>query len=486
MQTIPHVHVHSPLRGPARSRPIRSALSAVAIATLLLATGCGGPPGGVRHAQSLLSDGEYAAADKAADQELVRYPKHPLLWRVKIQSALGRGDNAGAVALYIKYHTLRRRYDTGAIRKMALTTLWQGLRVPSPKIRIRAIKVIERLEVEALARDVGDLVADDDDAVAAAAAIALLRSHPQARRVAHDLLRSSDPRARATVVAGIGRKLKGAARPNILGALDDPSENVRHAAVAALGALKNREDRARLIKIAQSDKVGMIRAAALQALLQGKHKNLQTVAQKALTDSYLGSRLTAVSLLSSSREGTATLSSLLRSPDNFVALRAAAALRKAGQAGDTGVVDRALNAPSWNIRAAALNAVTQIAKKTDAIRIATAALADDRLEVKLAAARALVRLGQSAAATTVFYAALDAARDWPRLQAAIDLVRMDDAKGPEALARLSKSPSPQTRKAAISAHRYMDNASLPLVAALADESADVRIEAAETLLWLLR
>jgi HEAT repeat protein len=112
---------------------------------------------------------------------------------------------------------------------------------------------------------------------------------------------------------------------------------------------------------------------------------------------------------------------------------------------------------------------------------------DDRaIEVRLAAARTLLALGVRDRALEELGKALADERDDPRLQAAIDLIRFDDPRGLEALAELTRGPSPSTRAAAIRAHSYARRPTPALVAALADESPPLRIEAAETLLRILR
>ena len=169
-----------------------------------LACACGGLPPEVKRARDLLERGWYRDAERAADRALDGYPGHPVLWRVKIQAAMGQRDAQRAVALYKEWHTTRQpgpdSHDRVVLRRMALSTLWQGLRVPSGRVQARTIQAIERLEIEKLARDVADRITDDDDVVAAAAAVALLRSDFNAPRVATQLLSSEVAEARAIVI----------------------------------------------------------------------------------------------------------------------------------------------------------------------------------------------------------------------------------------------------------------------------------------------
>jgi hypothetical protein len=154
--------------------PSRTLALALGVAVVLGA--CGGLPPGAARAQQLLDRGDFAGAGAAADAELARFPKEPTLWRVKIRAALGLGDAAKAVEHYETWRDLRGDDDRGALRLMALTTLWQGLRSPSESIRLATVQTIERLEIEQLGQDVAERMTDDDDAIAAAAAVAVLRA----------------------------------------------------------------------------------------------------------------------------------------------------------------------------------------------------------------------------------------------------------------------------------------------------------------------
>ncbi|HUH03671.1 MAG TPA: hypothetical protein VML75_16870, partial [Kofleriaceae bacterium] len=156
----------------------------VAAALLLVAPSCGGPPPGAERADRLLARGDFDGAEREADSELARFPKHPSLWRIKIRAALGRSDNRAAVTHYAEWRGLRNADDAGLLRLLANTVLWQGLRVPSPALNVKTLQVIERLELESFADDVNERVLHDDDYIAAAAAVAVMRSYPPAPRVA--------------------------------------------------------------------------------------------------------------------------------------------------------------------------------------------------------------------------------------------------------------------------------------------------------------
>ena len=112
---------------------------------LALIIGCGAAPKGIRHAQSLMEKGDYAGAERAADTELARYPKHPVLWRIKIQAPLERGDSAQAVERYKQWHHIRKHYDETAMRAMAITTLDRALRETSAAVRRSAVRAVARM-----------------------------------------------------------------------------------------------------------------------------------------------------------------------------------------------------------------------------------------------------------------------------------------------------------------------------------------------------
>jgi HEAT repeat protein len=457
----------------------------IAAMCVALVAGCGSTPHGVKHAEHLLATGDYDGAREAADTELRRFPEHPTLWRVKIQAALRAGDHAGAVDLYMEWHKLRRHYDEAALGEMAETTIWRGLADNDAAVRAQSISAIDERKLGGLRHHLSSLLDDEIDAVSVAAAVALLGDDARAREIAERHASADDPSVRRAAVSGLGVKLKGDARSVVIDALDDESAGVRTAAVGALGLFASADDRARLSTIAVEDTDGKVRARALRSLAKSQDGDLFELSNAALADEFVGVRLAAVTLLARSKEGLAVLDGLLTSTDTFVALRAAVAIRKSGGPASTDTIERGLNDPSWSVRAAAVNAVAEVARAEDALRMLGVALNDDRMEVRLAAARVLMRLGHSGRAAQTFYTALEDPNEWSRVQAAIDLMRMDDSGGIDALATLATSKNPATRQAAVGAHRYADNVTLPLVTALGDTDGGVRVEAASTLLWLL-
>jgi HEAT repeat protein len=210
------------------------------------------------------------------------------------------------------------------------------------------------------------------------------------------------------------------------------------------------------------------------------------IGRKALADQYLGARLAAVALLERGRD-KATLEATVRGPDKMVALRAAVALRKLGGAdGLAGAaVKAALADPAWPVRASGLNSAGAILDDAALSALAIAALSDPSIEVRLAAARLLLAHGGRDRAFPVLVAALTAPTPEPRLEAAIDLARFEDERGVETIAALAGNADARVRSAAVRAHGTIRRITPALVAALADASPALRIEAASTLLGLL-
>ena len=461
------------------------------LTTLLASAGCGRPPPPVRHAQGLLRQADYAGAEAAADRAFGQHPDHPALWRVKIQAAFGRGEAGRALGLYQDWQRRRGGHDPALLGRLAMTTLWQGLRVPSAQVRARTIQVIERLELEPLARDVAERLADDSDLVAGAAAVALLRSHPGAPRVATQILQSDDAAARALVVEGIGRKIGAAARAELMPALDDPHPAVRRAAAQALG-IAGEDLAARLAHMARNDQDGPVRATALRVLGReaGDNRRVVTLAHqtalKALDDTYPGARLAAIGVLARADDTESLRRIAASAEDVAMAVQAAAAL------GDAAVLDqavrRALADPTPALRQTGIDALHTLPDRALAVRLATTGLDDQSWRVRLAAARALLYLGEQARAVEALARALDLAGERERVDAAADLMRAGDPRGAEALAVLGKSTNPNIREAVVRAHAQPrrdvagERITAALAQALADPSPLVRLLAAETVL----
>lgn len=446
--------------------------------------GCGGPPQSARMAQRQLVLGNYQAAEAAADKSLAAHPADPTSWRVKIQSAMSQGHFGVAAERYSLWKEVRGSHDRHAYRRMAITVLWQGLKAPSPQIQVRTIGIVERHEIEDLADLVRDQLGNDDDLTAAAAAVALLKSHPAAPRLATELLRSDDARARALAVAGIGRKVGKLARTDILAMLRDSDAGVRRAAVGVLSHWKSRKDAYLLKTLARSDADKRVRSRALAALLRIGGEGLVDLALRALDDDFVGARIAAVALLDKygGNDAMPRLSGIVASDDTPVALRAATALYRRDQRDMAALFSRAYASPDWMTRSAALNTVASASSREAALALGGRGISDARLEVRLTAARMLLRLGIEEKPLQTMRSALAADQLSPRLLAATDLARRGEADAIALLSRMASIGPQQQREAAIAAHRSAGVVSDGLVAALGSTNISVRLAAADVLL----
>lgn len=444
---------------------------------LLLATACGGPSAAARRAQTLVDAGDYAGAAQLAEAELASNPRDGDLWRVRMRAALGQNDATAAVAHYHAWRALRGSDDPAAMRMMAMTTLWQALESPSVDARVAAIQAVERLEIEQLADAVADRMADDEDLVAAAAAIAILKSFPQAPQLATDLLRSDDAGARAICVEGIGRKVGARAADDLRALADDGDAGVRRAVVRALAAIADPADTELLTQMA-GDQDTEVRAAALTALARGKRGDQTALAISALTDEHLGVRLAAVKLLGGAG-ARSQLAALLTGADLVIAAHAARELARDLPTEAAAALDRALADADWTIRAGALNLAQAVVGKDGMRRRAAGALDDQELAVRLAAARLL---GDASRATAIFAEALGDAS--LRIGAAIDLARLGDPRGLDTLDQLVTDDS--TALAAASGYAAARRLAGGVVTALASPNPAVRLAAAESILRVAR
>ncbi len=447
---------------------------------------CGGAPDSARTAQRHLVRGDYPAATAAAERSIAKHPKDPTSWRVRIRSAMAQGELALAAEHYQEWKTLHGGHDRTTYRLMAVSTLWQGMQVPAPEIISRTIHIIASNNVEKLASEVRDALGNDSDLVAASAAVALLRSHPAAPHLATELLASASPRVRALVVAGIGKKIGRKALGDLLPALSDVDPLVRRAAVSAIASWKNKKDAARLISIAASDTDGQVRSRALRGLLAKGGDGVVALAQAALDDSYLGAQLAGLALLEKFSESDAIERAkvLVNQPHVGLAMRAAVILYKNDGVAQNQAIAKAFASPDWSSRAAALNTAAEVMSEADAAALAKQGLADVHEDVRIAAARLLIRLGDVDAGRKALARALGSNQLAPRLAAATELARMGDAAAIALLGQLARSGNAEQRQAALGAHKTAKVLSDGLVAALGDENIDVRLAAADALLFL--
>ncbi len=205
----------------------------------------------------------------------------------------------------------------------------------------------------------------------------------------------------------------------------------------------------------------------------------------------LGLHLAAIAVLE--RAGrTEALQALAATASPVLAVRAAAALRTPGLLLEA--IERGLADTSPSVRQAVLESVRKL-PADQAARLAEERARDRSWGVRLVAARVLLYLddtghgGMRAGAVSILEAALTEAPARLRLQAAVALAGLGDARGLDAMARFSRSADAGMRENVVASCALVrarqpraDRVLLGvLVQALADESPLVRILAAELL-----
>ncbi|MGE0547818.1 MAG: HEAT repeat domain-containing protein [Kofleriaceae bacterium] len=431
----------------------------------------------------LYEAGDYAASARAADQGLAAHPGDEGLWQMRVRSAVALGDRDGIATSYASYRTQLGEDDRELMRELAIATLEQALASPSAKLKLAAIETIAAARIERLADAVTMKMDDSDDRVVAAAAIAVLRAHPQAPQIADDMLHSEDPEARRIVVDGIGRKVGAVALRELRLAVADPDPRVRIAAIRWLGSLKDR-DAVELLMRQLRHPDAAVRAVAASSLAKIGIGNLPSLGNQALADQALAVRLAGIELLVAARRTEELVALAQHDADPMVALEAAIAANRPDLASP--VLERAIKSDDWTDRAGAVNSVMRAVGAATATEVARRLVADPDGRVRLAAGRVLAHAGQRDAAIAVFVAAL--ADPELAIDAASELAELADSRGLTALDAgvrdLARGSAQRT--AAVAAHRSARVITPGLVAAIADPSSTVRVEAAAVLVALTK
>jgi len=444
-----------------------------------------GPLAACGHAQksvSLYEAGDYAGAARAADDGLAQHPKDEGLWQMRVRAALAQGDSLGLARSYHGYREAIGEDDKDLVREIAIATLEAGLQSPSAKMKVVAIQAIEAAELQDLADAVAQKMEDKDDRVVAAASIAILRGgYLQAPEVAAQMLASENAEARAIVIDGLGKKAGTLASDDLEKAATDPDPRVRRIAIRWLGQIKD-QDAVALLTRRMRDPDEAVRAASATALARIGVGNLESLGTQALKDHALAVRLAGIDLLAAAKRTDRLVQVAESDPDPMVAAEAAISAKRTDLA--IAAVQKAAHADLWTIRAGAANLASR-AFGGDKAKPFLLGLAEDKeLSVRLAAARALSHAGDKATALAIFVAALSDPDKM--LSAAQDLASLGDPRGITILDEAARDPksTPDTRSAAVAAHRGARRITAGLVAALADQSGLVRVEAAAVLLAL--
>jgi HEAT repeat protein len=458
---------------------LRHSITWVALFTSCVA-GCANR---AKHSIDLYESGDYAASARAADEGLSEHPDDDSLWGMRVRAALALGDGDAVAKAYASYTKQRGDDDKPLLRDLAVATIAQALGSPSVRLKIAAIDAVAELELMSLADDVAKKLEDQDDRVVASAAIAVLRGYAQAPEAAAMMLKSEKPEARRIAVDGIGRKIGKLALADLEHAADDQDARVRATALRWLGQLKDADAVAVCTK-RLGDRDENVRAAAGLALARIGLGNLPELGKKALGDRALAVRLAGIELYAAGHRDD-LLAPLADDKDPLVALAAALAMKPARTDLAGKAVERAVAAEEPTTRAGAANYLIAALGKPGALPVAQKLAADPDVSVRLSAARVLARAGDKDGATAVFVAAL--ATDHA-VQAAADLAALGDARGLDELAKLVHDPArtPEARADAAAAHRTAHHVTAGLVAALADPSGAVRVEAAATLAALAK
>jgi HEAT repeat protein len=456
--------------------------AALAALALVAAAACANH---ARPAVTLYEAGDYAGAARAADAGLAAHPGDPGLWQMRVRAALAQGDGPGVARAYAAYRASRGGDDATLVRELAIATLGQALGSPSARLKIAAIVAVEAAELEQLSEQVAARMSDADDRVVAAAAVAVLRGFPGAPQVASEMLHSEEPQARQIAVDGIGKKVGKLAAADLERAAADPDPQVRRAAIRWLGELKD-GDALGLLTQALSDRDDGVRAAAAGALARLGAGDLVALGTRALGDRALAVRLGGIAVLVAAHrpQARAALTALIDDLDPVVATQAA--LAAGGGPPAHKAIERAAIDAAWAVRAGAANLAVRALGKPGGLALARRLASDPEPAVRLAAARVLIAGGDRAAAVAIFAAVL-ASPDHD-VDAAVDLASAEDPRGLAALDAAVRDPAraPTARAAAAAAHRAARHITPGLVAALADASGAVRVEAAAALALLAR
>lgn len=403
----------------------------------------------------------------------------------EINAALERGELRKSVSLYLERGTQDPLYDKEALEKIANAVIARGLRVGAPSLRAKAIRIVERHEIEAFAQEVMDKLPDPNDEVAASAAIAVLKSHPQAPQLASDLLNSPDPKVRAYVLRGIAKKIGSLARSDFIKATADESPLVRAAAIDGLAKFKNADDRHLILK-ATSDLDQHVRASALRALADKPNRREFEIAQAHVFDEYLGARLAALNVIDkvAQNESIPWLQALVQRPDadTRAAIAAAAILFQHTQKAYPSIVQAGLSAKAWSTRVATLTLLTKLIDTTQGLLWARKAMSDPVPQVQFAAAKSTKAFGDETTYLKFMIDSLESLHADTRLSAATELAQRGNPQAQAYLSSWSQNQNDSFAKRALSAHQMAHIVTPGLIKCLASPSTQVQLDAANVVL----
>jgi HEAT repeat protein len=379
---------------------------------------------------------------------------------------------------------------------------------PAPEVRAEAAAAIGRLDHEDAPMLLFELLSDESELIQESARDALARMAPErVRPMLVQALAAGDEAARVRAAETLGLLHDPAGAHALLAASRDPRESVRTAAIKALGEVEA-PGVSDLLRAALGDESSLVRqqaalslgalgepesAADLLPLLEDQDPRMRFVALRALgrirsaeavsrvlpflSDSRKELRFAAVESLGAIRAAAAVrpLFEVLRDPDRNLRRAAAESLGGIGDPQAVPSLMLALDDEHWSVRCAAATALGRVgsSKATPAL---LARLGDEDATVRRAAAAALGEIRDPRAVSRLAELVHD-----PALQAtALEALRRS---GPVALPEIERAfagASPEVRRLLVDLAGKLEEraAGRLLLAALTDDAADVRAEAA--------
>ncbi len=389
--------------------------------------------------------------------------------------AVSAAGTADALAAYQQRRAGGAAPDAAAARRLAIGVIKRGLDDAAPAVRVAAARAA------ALAKLDGSLRAHagDADALVRATIASALGDVKMLLALTDD---ASDD-ARASALDALATRAPKAARAAALRHVRDANPAVQAAALAVLGGAREGADGELIAGVLSSAADGHARAIGLRALgaLPGAAAVALQIARDSLNDRYPGARLAALGVLDSllGAEAPATLRNVAAGPDASLRVQAAVLLwRRHLEAEARAALLSVMTTPLWTARAAALNAADGMNDK-DAGALADLGERDSAPGVRLAAGRLLSDLGARDRALTLWAALLTTTADpsepsseltYSQIQAAAELARAADPRGPAALDGYAAAGAP-LRAAALSALGDIPGAPRDaLITALSDDA----------------
>jgi HEAT repeat protein len=350
---------------------------------------------------------------------------------------------------------------------------------PDPRVRESAVKIAGYFGYGECVELLLERCRDEEESVRRAAIESI--AYTEDERVASvlaDALKNETPRMRASAAQAFAQVEGDGALPHLMAALEDPDQWVRYFAARSIGQHRYAESLDALARLAQTDRAGHVRIAALESLGQiggARAVEILTPLSEAADIEIACAAINGLGMMSHP-DALPPLLSALRSPDSYRRITALAALGKRGGPGAAQTIQWVAAAdPDPEVAQAAIDALARLATP-EAIATLVELTADGRLREPsidalarlgkehiqaigqgLAHAQARVRraLGEAlgrmkqALASELLNAALDDEDAAVRLAAVNALVHMSNRGAERKLVTLARADSdPAVRRAA--------------------------------------